>query len=226
MSLKSKLMVQCVLSLCIAALLLFLPAGTLHFWEAWIFLGIFLIPMMLFAAYYYKHDPALLQRRMESRENVKEQRVLMRLATLVFAVGMIVPGLDHRFGWTNRVTNGVPLWVEISAQALALAGYLASMWVVNVNRFAARTIRVEQGQQVISLGPYRLVRHPMYSAMLLMWLAVSPALGSYLALPIFALFIPVFVFRLLNEEKVLQRELPGYEEYCQKTRFRLVPHVW
>jgi protein-S-isoprenylcysteine O-methyltransferase Ste14 len=226
MSLKSKLILQCAATLGVAGTLLFLPAGTLDFWEAWVFLGIFFVPMVCFSTYYYKHDPALLRRRMPAREKVKEQRVVMRLATLVFIAGILVPGLDHRFGWTRRLTGRVPLWLEIVAQVVALAGYLTSMWVIDVNPFAARTIRVEEGQRVVSSGPYSLVRHPMYSAMLVMWLAAGPALGSYVALPIFALFIPVLVLRLLNEEKVLRQELPGYSEYCARVRHRLVPFVW
>jgi protein-S-isoprenylcysteine O-methyltransferase Ste14 len=225
-SLKSKVILQCAATFGVAALLLFLPAGTLHFWEAWVFLAIFFVPMVCFSAYYYKHDPALLQRRMQAREKLKEQRVVMRLATLVFLAGILVPGLDHRFGWTRRLTGGIPLWLEIVAQVVVLVCYLTSMWVIGVNRFAARTIRVEEGQRVVSSGPYGLVRHPMYSAMLVMWLATGPALGSYVALPIFALFIPLLVLRLLNEEKVLRQELPGYAEYCARVRYRLVPHVW
>ncbi len=226
MSLKSKLILQCTLTLGVSAGLLFLPVGTLNYWQAWVFLAIFFVPMVFFSAYYFKHDPALVQRRMESREQIKKQRVVMRLATVVFFSGIIVPGLDHRFGWTRRWTGGVPLWLEIAAQVLALAGYLTTMWVIYVNRYAARTIRVEAGQRVISSGPYRFVRHPMYSGALVMWLAAAPALGSYVAVPFLALLVPVLVLRLLNEEKVLRQELPGYSEYCQRTRYRLIPHIW
>jgi protein-S-isoprenylcysteine O-methyltransferase Ste14 len=118
------------------------------------------------------------------------------------------------------------LWVEIAAQALTLTGYLGTMWVIDVNRFAARTVQVERDQRVISSGPYGVVRHPMYSFALVMWLATAAALGSYVVLPFFALLIPVIVLRLLNEEKVLRRELPGYAEYCERTRYRLAPYIW
>jgi len=226
MSLKSRLIVQSVFSLALLALAFFLPAGTFHYWQAWVFIAIVYIPMVIFAAYFYQHDRALLERRMQRKEKVKEQKWIMRLVTIVTFGGLLIPGLDHRFGWTRQLTGGVPLWLEIPAQVLVATGYLMTMWVINVNRFAARTIQVEQGQHVISTGPYRLVRHPMYSGAVLMWLAAAPALGSWVALPFCALLLPVMALRLLNEEKVLQKELPGYTEYCEKTRHHLIPYVW
>jgi protein-S-isoprenylcysteine O-methyltransferase Ste14 len=226
MSLKSRIIVQIGFTLAASFALLFLPARTLHFWEAWVFLGILFIPMVFFTVYYYRHDPALVQRRMQTHETVKEQQWIIRAATLLCVLGFLMPGLDYRFGWTRRLTGGVPLWVEIVAQFLVLAGYLGAMWVIDVNRFAARTIQVEEGQKVISTGPYAVVRHPMYSFATLMWLAIAPSLGSYVSLPFFALLIPIFVARLLNEEDVLRRDLPGYTEYCQGTRHHLIPYVW
>ena len=200
MSLKSRIIVQGGLTFAAAFALLFLPAGTLDFWEAWVYLGILFIPMVIFSVYYYKHDPALVQRRMQMREKVKAQQWIIRTATLLFVLGLLMPGLDHRFGWTRRLTGGVPLWVEIVAQLLVLAGYLGTMWVIHVNRFAARTVQVEEGQKVISTGPYAVIRHPMYSFATLMS-AIAPSLGSYVSLPFFALLIPIFAARLLNEEE-------------------------
>jgi protein-S-isoprenylcysteine O-methyltransferase Ste14 len=226
MTLKSKLVVQCTGALALTAGMLFVPAGTLDYWEAWVFLGIVFIPMTVFSAYFYKHDPALVERRLQRKEKVKEQKVVMKLANLIFIAALLIPGLDHRFGWTEKLVGGVPLWLKITAQTLVLGGYLFTFWVISVNRFASRTIQVELEQRVISDGPYRLVRHPMYFGALVMWLSVSVALGSYVACPVFALLVPVIVARLLNEEKVLRLELPGYESYCQKTRFRLVPYLW
>jgi protein-S-isoprenylcysteine O-methyltransferase Ste14 len=219
-------MVQGAFVFFVVVALLFVPAGTLDFWEAWVFLAIFFIPMIIFSIYYYQHDRALVERRMQNREKVTEQKWIMRFAFLFFLLGLLVPGLDHRFGWTRRWIGGVPLWVEIAAQALTLTGYLGTMWVIDVNRFAARTVQVERDQRVISSGPYGVVRHPMYSFALVMWLATAAALGSYVALPFFSLLIPVIVLRLLNEEKVLRRELPGYAEYCERTRYRLAPYIW
>lgn len=226
MTLKSRLIVQGVLTFAGSAALLLVPAGTWHFWQAWVYLAIVFVPMILFSVYYYKHDPALLQRRTKTKEQVKEQRWIMRAAMAIWVLGTMLPGLDHRFDWTRRLTGGVPLWVEILALLMVLTGYFGTMWVTDVNRFAARTIQVEEGQQVISGGPYGVVRHPMYVFGLLMWMATAPALGSYVTWPFFALLIPTIVARLLNEEKVLLRDLPGYGEYCQRTRYHLVPYLW
>ena len=226
MSLKSRLIVQSAASLGVAGSVLFLPAGTLKFWEAWVCLAIVFIPTLIFCIYFYKHDPVMVERRFQRGERVKEQKVVMKLAGVICVVAPLVTGLDHRFGWTRELTGAVPLWPRIMAQVMVLGSYLMTFWVTNVNRFASRTIQVEAGQKVISDGPYRFVRHPMYFGGLVFWLFTGLALGSYVALPFFALLIPVMVLRLLNEEKVLKQELPVYEAYCQKTRFRLVPHVW
>jgi protein-S-isoprenylcysteine O-methyltransferase Ste14 len=225
-SLKFKLILQGTITLAASAALLFLPAGTLHFWEAWVYLGIVFIPMVIFSAYYYKHDPELVKRRMETREKETEQKWIMRVAMMLCILGFAIPGFDHRFGWTERLTGGIRLWMEVVAQILVLAGYLGTMWVIDLNRYAARTVRVEEGQQVINSGPYRFVRHPLYAGGLVMWLATGPALGSYVALPFCALLLPLFVLRLLNEEKVLRRDLAGYAEYCKGTPYRLIPYIW
>jgi protein-S-isoprenylcysteine O-methyltransferase Ste14 len=226
MSLKSRLIVRSAGAFGVAAAMLFLPAGTLKFWEAWVFLGSMFLPMFIFSVYFYKHDPQLVERRMQRQEKVKEQKLIMKVAIFFFMVALLIPGLDHRFGWTRELLGAVPMWLRIVAQALVLGGYLMSFLVIYVNRFASRTIQVVAGQKVISEGPYALIRHPMYASVLVMWLSASMALGSYVALPFFALLVPVIVLRLLNEEKVLRQELPGYEAYCQRTRFRLVPYVW
>jgi protein-S-isoprenylcysteine O-methyltransferase Ste14 len=225
-SLKSRLITQIAVSLGLSAAMLFLPAGTLRFWEAWAFMAVVFIPMVIFSVYFYKHDPRMVERRMQTKEKVKEQKLVMKVASLIFFVGFLIPGLDHRFGWTRGLTGPVPLWFKITALALVLIGYLMTMWVVDENRFAARTIQVEPGQNVIASGPYRWMRHPMYFGGLVMLLPVPVSLGSFVGLPFFALLIPVIVVRLLNEERVLREELPGYVEYCEKTRYRLVPYVW
>lgn len=226
MTLKSKLIVQVIAGLTIMGGMLFLTAGTLDYWQAWVFIAILFVPMAIFSAYFYKHDRAVLERRMQRREKQTEQRWIMRAVGVSTVLGFAVPGLDHRFGWSRRWLGGVPLWVEIAGQALTLAGYVGAMWVVDVNRFASRTIQVEQGQKVVSSGPYHVVRHPMYMSWLVMWLALGPALGSYVALPVLALLIPALILRLLNEENVLRTELPGYEDYCRTTPHRLIPFVW
>ena len=226
MSLKSRLILRGTVILLVFAAMLFLPAGTLKFWEAWVFLGIVILPVVVFSVYYFKRDPQMMERRMQVTERVKEQKVIMGLVKVIWVVASVVPSLDHRFGWTHKLVGALPTWLEIVAQAVVLGGYLLIVRVMDVNRFASSTIQVEPGQKVISGGPYALVRHPMYFSFLAMWLATPLALGSYVGLPFFALLVPFIVWRLLNEEKVLRQELPGYEAYCHKTRFRLVPYVW
>jgi len=226
MSIRSRLLVRSAVVLLIMSAMLFLTAGTLRFWEAWVFLAIMFIPMVVFSLYYSERDPQMAERRLQGKEKVKEQKVIIIVFQLIFVTAFLITGFDYRFGWTRELAGGVPLWLRIVAQGLVLAGYLAAYWVVEVNRFASRTVQVEPGQQLISTGLYGLVRHPMYSAIIVMWLFIPVALASYVALPLFALVIPIFVLRLLSEERVLKQELPGYVAYCQKTRFRLIPHLW
>lgn len=226
MTLGSKLILRVFIALPVLVALLFIPAGTFRFWQGWALIVLAFVPISMTFLYFYKHDPQLMVRRLESKEKVSEQKWLIRLLKPVFFLVLLLPSLDYRFGWTRTHLRAVPLWLELLAQALFLGGYLLVVWTLNVNRFAARTIRVEPGQQVISTGPYGLVRHPMYSGSLLMLLSVPLILGSYIGLFAFLLLIPFYVFRLLNEEKVLRQELPGYPEYCARIRYHLVPYVW
>ena len=226
MSLGLRLALRMVIGMFAVGMMLFLPAGTLRFWQGWAYLAVWSIPGLVFSLYFTKHDPALVERRLHSREKEKEQKVVMAVVYVIFALGYLIPGLDFRFGWTCRWTGPVPLWLQITSLAVVLASYLMTIWVMDVNRFAARTIRVEAGQNVVSTGPYRWVRHPMYSGIVLMMLFTPLALASYVALPVFALVLPALMFRLLNEERVLRRELPGYTEYCHGTRYRLIPYIW
>ena len=225
-SLKAKLILRLPLGLIVFAAILFIPAGTLKFWQGWAYMACFFIPLLFSFAYLYKHDPQLLERRMQVKEKVREQKPFQLLAPLIFFSSFLLTGLDHRFGWSRTSLRPVPLWLTLLSQALVVSGILLILWVMKVNSFASRTIQVEAGQTVISSGPYRFVRHPMYFGGLVLYLPTPLALGSFIALPAFALFIPLLVFRLLNEEKVLRRELPGYPEYCLRTRFRLLPFVW
>ena len=226
MSLRSKLLVRIALVLILGVAVLFIPAGTWKFWQGWAFLGVTFIPSTLAFLYFYKRDPQLVERRLQTKETVSAQRLLIQVMRPLFLVAFLLPGLDYRWGWSRTVLRAVPLWLMLLSQVLVLGGFLLVLWVMKVNSFAARTIQVEAGQSVVSTGPYAIVRHPLYSGSVLMWLATPLALGSYVAWPAFALLISFYVIRLLNEEKVLRQELPGYSEYCQRTRYRLVPFVW
>jgi len=210
----------------LAAALMFISAGTLRFWQAWAFLGISLVfPVMLFVGF-QKRDPQLIERRLLKKEKASGQKLVVRLGMLIYLPCYLLPGLDHRFGWSRTWLAPVPLWLTVLAFAVLLAGQLLTFWVMDVNRFAARIVQVEAGQTVADTGPYRLVRHPMYAASSGMCLGAPLALGSWVAMPAFWLFILLLVFRLINEEQTLRRELPGYTEYCERTRYRLIPGVW
>jgi len=206
----------------IALPLFFLATGgSLGWWEAWVYCGLLLVPMSFFLAHVARTDPDFLARRFTMKEKEQTQRRIVSWGAPVAAALFVLPGLDRRFGWSEP-----PLAAVVVAQVLSLAGYLGVLAVFNANRWAGRTVETRPGQEVISTGPYAIVRHPMYSAVILMYLATPVALGSYWALIPAVLFVPVLVVRIRNEEAVLVRDLPGYEEYRQKVRHRLLPHVW
>ena len=224
MTLKSRLMLRFVFMPVVCGSFLFLPAGSFRFWQGWVYLIISIGFIVSAFGYLYRHDPQLIERRLRRgwrQETVRQQKLLMKFIPAIMLIAFLLPGFDHRFGWSH-----VPLWLTVLSQAFVLVGYLMNLWAWKNNSFAASTIRVEPGQPVISTGPYGIVRHPMYLGGVIWFLFTPLALGSYFALPVFALLIPLMVFRLLNEEKVLRRELPGYSEYCFRTRFRLVPLLW
>ena len=226
MSLGAKLAIRIPIGLIVTAAILFVPAGTLNFWQGWAVLAAYFVPTNLVFLYLLKTDPQVIERRMERKEPVREQKLLMKWFKLFLFLAFLIPGFDYRWGWSRRLFGGVPTSLALVSLTLVLASFLFVFWVVGVNRFAASTIRVEEGQPVISSGPYRWMRHPMYSGSLVLFVFTPLALGSYIALPLFAVLIPIYVIRLLNEEKVLRRELSGYTEYCLHTRYRLIPFVW
>jgi len=226
MSLKLRAIRWLGITLAILAALLFVPAGSVRFWQGWAFLLLMAAFWIFFFVDLLKHDPKLVERRLQRREAQPEQKLFQKLFSFVFFFSFVVAGLDFRFGWSRAWLGPVPVAFVVAGQALTAAGYWFVFWVLKTNSFAASTIQVETEQKVISISPYRFVRHPMYLGMVLTTVATPLALGSYVALPVYALLIPVLIFRLIHEEKILRRDLPGYAEYCQLTRFRLVPWVW
>ncbi len=220
-SLKTRLILRSLISVIFVAVLLFVPAGSLRYWQGWVFMAILFLPMPITSVYFLKRDPQLVERRLRTEEKIGEQKTIIRWVQLLAFASSAIPGLDYHFGWSR-----VPLWLTILAQLFVFAGYLITLWVMKENSFASRTVQVEEGQRVISTGPYRLVRHPMYSGAVLMLLFTPLALGSWLALPGYLLVIPLIVLRLLNEEEMLRRDLPGYSDYCLRTRSRLLPLLW
>jgi len=226
MSLKSRVVLRLPLGLIFFGALLFIPAGSLRFWQGWAWLAALFIPVSFFFVYLYQHDRPLLERRMNMKEKVVEQKIFQIAASLIFFPSFLLAGFDHRFGWSRSYLGQVPLWLTALSLALIVGSFFLIFWVMKVNSYASRTIQVETGQTVISTGPYHFVRHPMYSALGIFYIFTPLALGSFVVLPAFALLLPVFIYRLLNEERILRQELPGYPEYCLRTRFRLVPFVW
>jgi protein-S-isoprenylcysteine O-methyltransferase Ste14 len=199
----------------------FLPAGTWRYWEAWLYTAVLCIPLCFAVWYLLKTAPDLLERRMRLREKETEQRRIVSASLVFFLLAFILPGIDHRFGWSE-----VPVAVVLIANALVLAGYLFILLVFRTNHYASRIIEVEADQQVIDTGPYAVVRHPMYVGTLLMYLASPLALGSYWAFPFALPTIWVIVARIAGEEELLVRDLPGYAAYRERVRYRLIPGVW
>jgi len=205
----------------IVGIALFVPAGTLDYWQAWAYMAALFIPVSFVVIYFLAKDPEFLKRRFEYREKEESQKKIISITSLIYAIAFLLPGLDHRFGWSE-----VPIEAVILADALILLGYLLVFLVFRENRYAARTVRVEEGQKVITTGPYSLIRHPMYLGVIAMYLATPIALGSYWAIIPMLGVIPGIVLRIKNEEEVLLRELEGYREYCKKTKYRLLPYIW
>ena len=226
MSLKSRLGVRVAIMLPLVATLIFAPAGSFRFWQGWIFVGIFVLFTAVFITYFYRRDPGLLKRRLQNKEPRREQRQFKMLWVPLWVCALTLPGLDYRFGWSVNVVGSMPLWLTGVSWFIVVSAWLLVFQVLRVNTFASAIVQVDAGQSVITDGPYRLVRHPMYTGFAFMILATPFALGSYVALVPALLLIPVLVFRLRDEERVLRQELPGYAEYCEHTRFRLIPWLF
>jgi len=218
-----KLATQSLLSLFVLGALLFLSAGTFDYWEAWAFIVVFIacnIPITVWLAI---NDPQLLERRMRAgpaAEKEKSQKIIVTIMFLSFAGEVLLPAFDHRFGWSD-----VPASIVILGNALIVLSYIGFYFVFRENTYGAATIRVERNQRVISTGPYAIVRHPMYAAALIFMIGIPLALGSWWGLLALAPGVPALVWRILDEERLLKRDLPGYVEYTQRTPYRLIPGI-
>jgi len=221
LEIKKKVILLYTAALLVIGLALFLPAGTLDYWQAWVYMTILFVPMLFVGLYFLKNDPEFLERRFKLKEKEAKQDLIQKVGIPIFIIGFLLPGLDHRFGWSNT-----PFGFVFAADVIVFLGYVLIFLVFRENSYAGRTVRVEKGQKVISTGPYSIIRHPMYFGTIFLYLATPIALGSYVAVLPFLLLVPILVFRILNEEEVLRRELPGYKEYCKKVRYRLIPFVW
>lgn len=209
-----------VIIILVIGLLLFLPAGSLKFWEGWIWWSIVSVITLSITVYFINKDPGLLSRRMKVKEK-EQQPGIIRMLSFLSLFAYVVPGIDFRYNWSS-----VPVWIVLVANALVFLGYLFIFLVFKENSYASTVIQVDKEQQVIKTGPYSIVRHPMYTGLLVMQLFTPLALGSYWALVFALLFIPTLVFRIKKEEEVLLRELSGYKDYYARTPFRLIPSIW
>lgn len=216
---KSKAFLVPIIIIMVMWVILFLPAGSFRFWEAWILWSEFAVLTLFIAIYFLKKSPQLLARRTKAKEKetTKKPPAILNLCFLCY----IIPGLDFRFSW-----SAVPVWVVITSNVFVVLGYLFIIFVFKENSYASTVIQVEKEQKVITTGPYAIVRHPMYLGLIFMMLFTPLALGSYWALIPSLFIIPMNVFRILGEEEVLLRDLPGYKDYCLKTRYRLIPLIW
>lgn len=203
------------------AALLFWSAGTLDYWQGWLYLVLLFVPVAIVAVVLFLRDPALLERRLRSRERENAQWMVIAASSVVLLAVYLLPGFDRRYGWSS-----ISWPVVLLADLLILVGYLLFALTIRENRFASRVVEVQAGQTVISTGPYARVRHPMYTAVLLMFMATPVALGSWWGLLPALLLPPVLAGRILNEESVLRDGLAGYTAYCQRVKYRLIPLVW
>lgn len=210
-----------LLGVVLVGALLFLPAGTFAYSQAWLLMGVLFVPMFLAGLVMMWKNPELLKKRLNAKEKEKEQSLVVKLSGLMFLVGFIVAGLGERFKWYTLST-----WVSVVGAVLFLIAYALYGEVLRENTYLSRTIEVQEGQKVIDTGLYGVVRHPMYSATLLLFLSMPLILGSAYAFVIFLAYPLIISKRLLNEEKFLERELKGYKEYKQKVKYRLIPLIW
>lgn len=210
-----------LLGVLLVGVLIFLPAGTLDFDGGWLLMGILFVPMFAAGLIIMAFNPDLLRRRLEAKETEKEQSLVIKLSGLMFIAGFVLAGLDFRFGWLE-----LPWWVNVVASEVFVLAYLLYAEVLRENAYLSRTIRVEEGQKVVDTGLYGIVRHPMYSVTLLLFMSMPLVLGSGIAFVVFLAYPFLIAKRIRNEEQVLEEGLEGYAEYKKRVKYRLIPFVW
>ena len=210
-----------ILGIVLIGALLFLPAGTWRYPNAWLFMALLFVPMLILGAVLFCKAPELLKKRLNSKEKENTQLGVVALSAIMFIASFVLAGLDFRFGWSH-----VPSWAVAVAAAVQLAAYILYAEVMRENAYLSRTVEVQQDQKVVDTGLYGIVRHPMYAATVLLYLAMPIVLGSWCALLVMLVYPILIVFRIRNEEKVLENGLAGYAEYKSKVKYRLIPFVW
>lgn len=207
--------------LAVIALLLFLPAGTLRYWNAWLLIGILFVPMFFAGIVMMLRNPELLKKRLNAKENEDEQKTVILLSGIMFLAAFVVAGLNHRFGWIV-----MPRWTVIAAACVFLAAYLMYAEVLRENVYLSRTVEVQEHQKVIDTGLYGVVRHPMYAATVFLFLSMGLVLGSPISFVILLFYLPIIAKRIRNEEAVLAQGLDGYQAYKEKVRYKVIPFIW
>lgn len=221
MKLAAEALIKFTCGLLLVGLLIFLPAGTLSYTYGWLFVGLLFVPMLIAGLVMLFKSPNFLKKRLEAKEKQGTQKGVVAFSGLMFIAGFAVAGLDYRFGWSY-----VPTWVVLTASVLFLVAYVLYAEVMRENAYLSRTIKVEEGQKVVDTGLYGIVRHPMYAVTILLFIMIPLILGSWYALIAFAVYPAIIIVRLLDEEKLLTEELPGYAEYKRKVKYRIIPFVW
>ena len=221
MKLLANALIKFTCGLLLVGLLLFLPAGTVVYPWGWLFVGLLFGPMLIAGFVMLFKAPAFLEKRLDAKEKQGAQKGVLAVSALMFVGGFVVAGLDFRFGWSR-----MPIWVIVTASVLFLVAYILYAEVMRENAYLSRTVKVEEGQTVVDTGLYGIVRHPMYAVTILLFLMMPLVLGSWYALIAFAFYPVIIIVRLTDEEKLLTRELPGYEAYKKKVKYRLIPFIW
>ena len=205
----------------LVGLILFLPAGTLNYPGGWLFCGLLFVPMLILGIVLWLKAPALLEKRLRSKEKLSAQKSVIGLSLLMFVGGFALAGLDFRFGWTT-----VPGWLVVTAACLLLLSYGLYAEVMRENAWLSRTVEVQEGQQVVDSGLYGIVRHPMYAVTTVLFLSIPLVLGSWIAFAVFLIYPALMVKRIRSEEQLLEAELPGYTDYQKKVKYRMIPFLW
>ncbi len=214
-------MLKFVSGLLLTGLLLFLPAGSFAYWQAWLLIGILFVPMFLAGLVMMVRSPQLLRKRLSAKEEQTEQKQVIAFSGLMFLAAFVLAGLNFRFGWLRQ-----PRWLVWAAAVLFLLGYLLYAEVLRENAYLSRTIEVQEGQTVIDTGLYGIVRHPMYAATILLFLAMPLVLGSPLSFAVMLLYLPILAKRIRNEEAVLEQGLAGYADYKKRVKYKVIPGIW
>ena len=222
---KKKLLISATIKflagLILMGLVLFLPAGTRNFFNGWLFLALLFVPMLILGMVLFLKAPELLEKRLQSKEKENTQKGVVAASGLMFIGAFVFAGFDYRFGWTR-----VPMWLVIVASVILLASYGMYAEVMRENAYLSRTVEVQENQKVIDTGLYGIIRHPMYTATMFLFLSIPLVLGSWISFAIMLLYPVAIVARIGNEEKVLEEGLQGYKDYKEKVKYRLVPFVW